>query len=369
MSQPPIDPLSLVRPHLLDLEPYTAVEPPEKLAARVGIAESDVVKLNANENPYGPSPAVLEALANLHRVHIYPDPSQTAMREAVGRHARVDPACVVVGNGSDELIDLLFRAVLAPGAAVIDSVPTFGMYPFTAHVCGGRTVRVERGPRFEVDVDGVLAAAERERGCIIAVASPNNPTANATPLADVERLLSSGHLVIVDEAYHEFGGATAADLLPAHPNLAVLRTMSKWGGLAGLRVGYGLMAPELADLLLRAKPPYNVNQAAEAALLASIADSQLLNERAALIVEERERMRAALAELDGIDPWLSDANFVLCGVPQASGKALFEALARQGVFVRYFSDPKLADFLRISVGTPRETERLVEALSAALEAL
>ena len=366
MTQRPIDPLSLVRPHLLELEPYAAADPPEKLAARAGIPEAELVKLNANENPYGPSPRVVEALADLHRVHVYPDPAQTAMREAVGRHAGVDPARVVVGNGSDELIDLLFRAVLPPGGAVIDSVPTFGMYPFTAHVCGGRTVRVERGPRFEVDVDAVLAAAEREDARVIAVASPNNPTANATPLADLERLLSAGCLVIVDEAYHEFGGATAAELLPAHPNLAVLRTMSKWGGLAGLRVGYGMMAPELADLLLRAKPPYNVNQAAETALLASIADAPLLNERAARIVDERERMTAALAELDGVDPWPSDANFILCAVPQGAGKTLFEALARQGVFVRYFSEPRLADFLRVSVGTTRDTARLVEALSTAL---
>ena len=229
--------LSLVRPHLLELAAYEAVDPPEVLAARSGIPEWAIVKLNANENPYGPSPKVAEALAHLDRAHIYPDPRQAAMREAVGAYAGLDPSHVVVGNGSDEVIDLLFRAVLGPRDAIVDSVPTFGMYPFVAQVCEGRTVAVERGRLFEVDIESVLATAASEGAKAVVVASPNNPTGNATPLADVERLLSAGCLVIVDEAYHEFGGATAAGLVPAHPNLVVLRTMSKWAGLAGLSVG------------------------------------------------------------------------------------------------------------------------------------
>lgn len=366
MSTPKKSALSLVRPHLLDLAPYEAVDPPEVLAARAGIPEGDIVKLNANENPYGSSEKVTKALASLDRVHIYPDPRQTAMREAVGAYVGLDPAHVVVGNGSDEIIDLLFRAVLGQGDAVIDSEPTFGMYPFVAHVCGGRTVKVERGPGFEVDVDAVLAACQAEQAKAIVIASPNNPTANATPLSDVERLLEAGCLVIVDEAYHEFGGTSAAHLVPAHPNLAVLRTMSKWAGLAGLRIGYGLMAQELADLLLRAKPPYNVNQAAEVALLASLDDAATLAERARWIVNQRERMAAALEGMPGLKPWPSDANFILCQVPEGRGKVFYEALARQGVFVRYFRQGRLADFLRISVGTPQETDRLIDAMSQAI---
>ena len=366
MSDKQRDALSLVRPHLLELAPYEAVDPPEVLAAQAGIPQDRIVKLNANENPYGASSKVGEALANLDRIHIYPDPRQSAMREAVGNYVGLDPSHVVVGNGSDEIIDLLFRAVLGPGDAVIDSEPTFGMYPFVAHVCGGRTVTVERGPSFEVAVDAVLAACRAEGAKVIVIASPNNPTANAAPLDDVERLLVAGCLVIVDEAYHEFGGTSAAHLVPDHSNLAVLRTMSKWAGLAGLRVGYGLMAPELADLLLRAKPPYNVNQAAEVALLASLEDAAVLTERATWIVRERERMATALEAMPGLTPWPSDANFILCQVPEGHGKAAYEALARQGVFVRYFRHGRLTDFLRISVGTPHETDRLIEAMSKAM---
>jgi histidinol-phosphate aminotransferase len=232
-------------------------------------------------------------------------------------------------------------------------------------VCGGTTVTIERDASFAVDVDAVLAAADA-RTKIIAIASPNNPSGNATPIEDIERLLQADALVIVDEAYIEFGGTSVASWVERHPNLAVLRTFSKWGGLAGLRVGYGIMNADLADLLLRAKPPYNVNQVSEAAMLASLADVATLDERAALIVRERERMMTALEEMPGVTPLPSDANFILCRMPDGRGKAVYESIARQGVFVRYYSRAALADYLRISVGTPEQTTQLINAIGQAL---
>ena len=151
--------IDLVLPHRRSLDGYEAVDPPEVLAERAGIPASELVKLDANENPYGPSSKVADALASMKDAHLYPDPAQGAMRAAVGRYIGLAPEHVVVGNGSDEIIDLLFRAVLGPGDAVVNSVPTFGMYEFTAQVCGGRIVAVERDDGFRVDVDGVLAAA------------------------------------------------------------------------------------------------------------------------------------------------------------------------------------------------------------------
>ena len=191
MTRRRIDPLSLVRPHLLELAPYEAVDPPERLAKRAGIPVDRVVKLDANENPYGPSPKALAAIASLDNVHVYPDPRQTEAREAVARYVGIGAGHVVIGNGSDEIIDLLFRALLDPGDVIVDSTPTFGMYPFTAHVCGGTTLNVERDEHFEVDVEAVLREAAEPRVKAIVLASPNNPTANATPLADIERLLAS----------------------------------------------------------------------------------------------------------------------------------------------------------------------------------
>ena len=357
--------LDFVQPHWRDLDPYEAADPPELLAERGGITEAEVVKLNANENPYGPSPKALEALNHSARAHIYPDPAQIAMRKALSGYTGARPEQIVVGNGSDEIIDLVFRATLSPGDVVVNAPPTFGMYDVTAHICGGVIVEVERDEHFDVDVDGVLATAEGAK--LIVLASPNNPSGNATPLEDIERLLGADCLVVVDEAYAEFAGRSVLPLVDEHPNLVVLRTMSKWAGLAGLRAGYGVMNEEFAEVLLRGKPPYNVSQVAEAALLASLEDAELLDERARLIVQERNRMDAILAELPGVEPLPSDANFILCRLPEGRGKAIYDALAARGVSVRYYSRGKLADYLRVSAGTPDQTERFIQALRAALQ--
>ena len=359
------DAMSLVRPHLLALDAYAAVDPPEVLAQRAGVPESEVVKLNGNENPYGPSAKVREALAGLDRVHIYPDPRQATLREAIGGYVGLSPAHIVAGNGSDELIDLLLVALLAPGDAIIDCTPTFDMYRFTAQVRGGTVLNLPRDDRFRVDVQAVLEAAQHAKAVFLA--SPNNPTGNATPLADIQRLVEAGQVVVVDEAYHEFGGESAATLVPDYANLIVLRTFSKWAGLAGLRVGYGLMASELAGLLLRTKPPYSVSHAAEAAVLASLDDMAVLQERVGWLVEERERMRGLLDGLPGVTPRPSDANFILCQTPEGKGAAVYEGLAGRGVFVRYFSDPRLSDLIRVSVGKPEHTDRLMEALAEVIE--
>ncbi len=358
---------SLIRSHLKNLAPYEAADPPEVLAAKAGIPEEDIVKLNANENPFGPSPKATYALNNISRVHIYPDPAQIVMRKAVADYVGLNEDNIVIGNGSDELIDMLFRVILDPHDIVIDSVPTFGMYSFVAEFCGARVVRIERDSNFEINVPEVLKASESKAAKIIILASPNNPTSNSASIDTIKLLLKTGKLVIVDEAYFEFGGISASSLVHEFQNLVVLRTMSKWAGLAGLRIGYGLMDPELASLLLRTKPPYNVSQAAEVALLASIDDSELLKERANLIIAERDRMSEKLALIESVKPWASDANFILCELPLKKGKMIYEALAQKGVFVRYFGGSRLADFIRISIGNSAQTDRLIAALQEAIK--
>ena len=358
--------IDFVRPHLLSLKGYEAVEPPEILASRAGIPEPEIVKLDANESPYGPSPRVTEAMPGVSRVHLYPDPAQIAMRTAVGRYLGVDMEQVVIGNGSDEIIDLVFRTVLEQTDRVLICVPTFGMYEFTAQVCGASTVEVQRDAEFQINVDAVVSAVDKHTK-IITVASPNNPSGNAVPREIIERLLELDAIVMVDEAYAEFGGQSVVGLVKDYPNLIVLRTLSKWGGLAGLRAGYGVMETDMADLLLRAKPPYNVNQATEHAILVSLSDTATLNQRVAAIKEERERMFNALAKLPGVKPIPSDANFILCNVQNGQGKAIYDGLARRGVFVRYYSRASMADYLRISVGTAGQTDRLLEALAQCLE--
>lgn len=352
---------SLIPSRFREMEAYDALEPPEVLAARAGIPKSQIVKLNGNENPYGPSSKVMEALSNLDQAHIYPDPMQIAMRKAIADYAQVGVDNIVVGNGSDEIIDLLFRILISHGDAVIDCTPTFGMYRFTAKVCGGHTVSVPRTADFSIDTERVLNEVTSSTKAIV-IASPNNPTGNSVTEDEVRSLLTSGLFVILDEAYYEFSGKSFASEVGAHPNLIVLRTMSKWAGLAGLRVGYGIMNGDLAKILLKVKPPYNVNQAAEAALLASLEDVQALQERVNLLIGERNVMSLQLGKINGVQPWPSEANFILCQLEPGTGLKTYKGLAEQGVFVRYFSDPRLTDFIRVSVGKPEDTARLIDAL-------
>jgi histidinol-phosphate aminotransferase len=355
------DVMRFVRPDLLRMAGYEPIEPVEVLAQRLGLPAERIVKLDGNENLYGPSPKALAAIAAQAGYNIYPDPDQRRVREALSEYAGVPPEHIVAGAGSDELIDLVARALLSAGDRVIDLVPTFGMYAFTTAVCGGEYVPVPRNPDFSVDV----AAVERalgERTKLIFVASPNNPSGNLLGPEELERLLALGVPVVVDEAYVEFSGGSAAPLVPARENLIVLRTFSKWAGLAGLRAGYGVLPRPLAELLMVIKPPYNVSVASEAAILASLAERALLMERVAAIVAERERMTALLGQIPYLRPWPSHANFVLCDVIRGEARALRDGLRRRGVFVRYFDRAGLRDKVRISVGRPEHTNLLLASL-------
>lgn len=355
--------MRFVRPDLLGMAGYEPIEPVEVLAARLGVPAERIVKLDGNENLYGPSPAALAAIAGHAGYHIYPDPDQRAVRAALADYVGAPPECIVAGSGSDELIDLVARALLAPGDRVIDLVPTFGMYRFTAAVCGASYVPVPRRPDFSVDVSAVEAAVDGRTKLIFA-ASPNNPSGNPLSREKLDGLLALGVPLVVDEAYVEFSGGGVAAWAPASANLIVLRTFSKWAGLAGVRAGYGVMPRALADLLMVIKPPYNVNVAAEAAILASLSERDLLLERVAAIVRERDRMAGLLATIPFLRPWPSAANFVLCDVLGIAGRDLRDALRQRGVFVRYFDTDRLRDKVRISVGLPQHTDALIAALGA-----
>ncbi len=354
------DVLRLVRADLRELAAYEPVEPPDVEARRVGVSERDLLKLDGNENPFGPSPKALEAVRRETAYHYYPDAAQTRLRERLAEYVGVSPDAIVAGAGSDELIDLILRAVVAPGDAVIDCSPTFGMYAFLARIAGARVVDVPRREDFSVDVDATTAHAAGAKAVFLA--SPNNPTGNVTPKEQIERLLDLGILVVVDEAYVEFAGESVAALVPEREGLVVLRTFSKWAGLAGLRVGYGVMAPALARVLMRIKQPYNVSVPAQVAAVAALDDRDLLMERVRAIVEERERLAALLAEIPWVTVFPSSANFVLCRLSGRDARTVRDALARKGVFVRYFERRPIDDCLRISVPAPGQSERVVQAL-------
>jgi histidinol-phosphate aminotransferase len=303
---------------------------------------------------------VLEALACFDGYHRYPDPQQRALREALADYTGVGAEHIVAGHGSDELIDLLLRALLEPGDLVVDCPPTFGMYGFSTRVAGGVTIEAPRRDDFSLDVDAVRKAAGGAKAVL--VASPNNPTGNPLRRDELDALLTTELLVVVDEAYVEFAGESCASLVPKHENLVVLRTFSKWAGLAGLRAGYAMMPPALASVLMHIKQPYTPNVAAEVAMRASLEDRERLMDGVRTIVAERERFRRALEALEFAEVFPSEANFLLVRLPGFEGRQVRDAMAQRGLFVRYFDTPRLRACVRISVGLPEQNDRAVEAL-------
>lgn len=352
--------LGLIQPYILEMLGYEPIEPTNVLAERIGVPENQIVKLDGNENPYGPSPRVLEALGSFKHYHRYGDPHQRDLRAALAEYVRVDARQIVAGAGSDELIDLLVRITVAPGDKVLNCSPTFGMYGFSTRVAAGEIVDVPRRDDFSLDVDAVRAAAGGAK--LLFVASPNNPTGNSLSEEELAGLLATGLLVVVDEAYAEFSGRSYASEVARHENLVVLRTFSKWAGLAGLRAGYGIMAPPLADALMHMKPPYSPNIAAEIAMLVSLQEKEALLARVDEIVHERARLMKQLESLEFLQPYRSEANFILTRMPGFEGRAVRDELASHGVFLRYFDTTRLQDCIRISVGTSTDTDRVTEAL-------
>jgi histidinol-phosphate aminotransferase len=351
----------LVRQHIIDIKPYQPIIPLDVLSEEIGIPVNRLIKLDGNENPYGCSPRVKRAIADYNAYHIYPDSSHLVMRKLLGQYVGVDSNNIVVGSGSDELIDLILRLYLGPGDEVINCVPTFGMYSHCTAVNNGKLVDLLRDAAYDVDVDAVKSAISK-RTKIIFIASPNNPTGNVISVYDVLSLLAFGIVVVVDEAYYEFYGTTMVPLVREHENLIVLRSFSKWAGLAGLRVGYGVFHDNVIRYLNKIKPPYNVNVAAQIAVKESLADTGYIRDTIKAIIDERKRLFDKLDEQGILKPIPSNANFILCRAPKGKAKSIKELLESGGIIVRYFDSPPLKDMIRISVGLPRHTDALIEAL-------
>lgn len=355
----------LLRPDLAELEEYTPIVPFEVLSAQLGRPAADIVKLDANENPYGPAPAVRQALAAFAYYHIYPDPEQRQLRAALADYVGVAAGLILSGHGADELLDLLCRLFLRPGDAVINCPPTFGMYSFDARLSGGRVIDAWRRPDFTLDLEAIEHAARQPGAKLLFLTSPNNPDGGLLTPAELRRLLRLPLIVVVDEAYIEFAGLenSVVTWTAEYANLVVLRTFSKWAGLAGLRLGYGVFPAWLMPYLWKFKQPYNVNVAATVAGLAALDHRQTLQPLVDALIAERERLLDALAVFSFLQPLPSRANFVLCRVQGCSAAALKQALAQQGVLVRHYMKPGLENYIRVSAGRPQDTDALLAALA------
>lgn len=351
----------LIRRELLAFGGYSAATSPDTLDGKIDVTPAEIIKLDANENPYGCSPRVQKALAKYSHYHTYPDDGQERLRKMLAAYAGTSPERIVAGNGSNQLIDLLVRLLVSKGDEVINLTPTFGIYSFSTRLCGGTVVEVPREDDFSFDVRKVKTAIT-SRTKIIFVANPNNPTANLAPRNDIEALLETGVPVVVDEAYYEFSHKTVLPLVDKCDNLVVLRTFSKWAGLAGLRIGYGFFPPEIAAFILRIKVPYNVNVAALVAVEESLKDVDYLMEGVDKIITERKRLYTALKGITWLRPYPSQANFILCEVLEGDAKTLHSRLQEKGILVRYFDQPHIKNCIRVSVGKPEHTTALIKAL-------
>jgi histidinol-phosphate aminotransferase len=322
---------------------------------------ASIIKLDANENPYGCSPKVRRALAEYKNWNIYPDAGQSKLRRQLQEYTGVDASRIVAACGSGELLDDILCLFIQPEDEVINCIPTFDMYRTRTLINRARLVNVPRDENYAVDVSAVKAAITSKTKLII-LANPNSPTGTATSQQDIVELLARGVPVLVDEAYYEFYGQTVVPLVKQYRNLMVLRTFSKWGGLAGLRVGYGIFPPEIASYLIKIKLPYNVNVAALVAVQETLNDVDYLMGRVKAIIEERERLFAELKNFAWLKPYPSQANFIFCSVLKGKASELTQKLQQKGILVRYFDQPRLQNSIRISVGKPEHTDALIQVL-------
>jgi len=327
-----------------------------------------VVKLNTNENPYPPSPRVVETLRSLDAasLRLYPDPMADRVREVVARLHGVRPEQVLCGNGSDELLSLAFRAFVGERQRVVWPSPTYSLYPVLAEVQGAEPIEIPTADDFTVPVDVLAAAPAR----LLLFCNPNAPTGTWTSTDTVGRIADRfDGVVVVDEAYVDFACGNALDLVRgtgpagqgARPNVLVFRTLSKSYSLAGLRFGYAVGSVDLIAGLAKVKDSYNVDAVSIALAAAALEDQDHMRANVERVRAERSRLAAGLAAL-GLTVYPSEANFLLAGVPDGRGQAWHDGLKGRGILVRYWNLPRLADKLRITVGAPEENDALLAAV-------
>ena len=344
--------------------PYDAGKPLEQLAAELGVGE--LARLSANENPLGPSPRVVEAVAReAARVHLYPDGGATALRAALARRLGVTPGELLVGNGADELIGLIARAAFEPGDEVVVPEPSFEPYGTSATIAGARAVPSPLAG-YATDLEDVRRKVT-DRTTAVMLCSPHNPTATIVrekPLrAFLEALGDDPPLVILDEAYRDFVDdpeyPDGVALLRRHPRLILLRTFSKIAALAGLRVGYAVARAETLDWLNRVREPYNVNRLGQVAALTALEDEAHWERSRRFVIEERRFLSEGLGRRGYTFP-PSQSNFLLVKVPDAAARR--EKLLRAGILVRDGADVGFPGHLRISVGLRATNEKLLSLL-------
>lgn len=321
------------------------------------------INLASNECPYPPSPrAIRTAILESKKINVYPDPSAKKLKIEIANYLGVNIDNVVVGNGSDEIIDLICKAFLNPTDKALIPLPTFSMYELACRSNGGRP-KFFQLREFEWKTDELVSALADVKMAFIA--RPNNPTGNSISSSGLFQLLKSGRIIVVDEAYAEFSGYSVSKLTQRYENLIVLRTFSKAFALAGIRVGYAIGSQRIISVLEKIRAPFNVNRIAQAAAAAALRDGRYLREIVEKIKKGREYLRNELSKL-GIKVFPSDANFLMADVSSFAGDAptICSFLEKKGIFIRELTNVRGAgeNYVRITVGTPQQNKKLISAL-------
>ncbi|MDC5072540.1 histidinol-phosphate transaminase [Acinetobacter baumannii] len=344
-------------PEVRELEPYVPGEQPKI---------QNLLKLNTNENPYPPSPKVVEAVqAVLHEqadaLRLYPDPDATVLKQAIAKQQNIDVSQVFVGNGSDEVLAHIFKAFFLQDEPILYPDITYSFYPVYSQFFGTKTKEIPLNENFEIDVRDYT----QPNGGVI-ITNPNAPTSIALSLAEIEQVLQANpdRVVVIDEAYVDFGAESAVSLINRYENLVVCQTTSKSRSLAGLRVGFAIAQSHLIAALEAVKNSFNsypIDRFAIAAAVASFEDQAYFEEQCQKVITSREKLVRDLTEL-GFNVLPSKANFIFATHSQHDAGQLAQKLREQGIIVRYFNKPRINQFLRITVGTDEQNARLVQTL-------
>ena len=368
-SRPLPDPSLLAPEYIRSLGRYVPGKPVGELAREFGLTASNIVKLASNENPRGPSPAVRAAIAAAtDEVCRYPDGDAFELKAALSARLRVSPFQLVLGNGSNDVLELVTQAFLRPGDHAVYAQHAFVVYPLATQARGATGIEV---PARDYGHDlAAMRSAITPQTRIVFIANPNNPTGTwiaSEPLRAFIASVPANVLVVLDEAYNEYlepgESAESTGWIGEHPNLIVSRTFSKAYGLAALRVGYGVMDAKVADMMNRVRQPFNVNALAQAAAVAALADTGYVDESRALNSAGMQQLRDGLRALR-LTYVPSHANFLLVRV--GDGAAIYQRLLEQGVIVRPVAGYGLPEFLRVTVGLPAENRRFLDAMAAVL---
>jgi len=366
---------SLAAPGVQQLRPYLPGKPVEELERELGITNS--IKLASNENPLGPSTLAVEAIRqHAESVHFYPDGGGFKLSARLAEKFNVDPACVTLGNGSNDILELVSRAFLTPDASAVFSEYSFAVYPIVVQAVGAKANVAKAFPLDHAsmplghDPKALLDSAD-ENTRVIFIANPNNPTGTWLEPAVLKQLISDlpdDVIVVLDIAYNEYMDESlqidASEWLTDYPNLVITGTFSKIYALAGLRIGYSLCSPEIADLLNRVRQPFNTNLLAQAAALASLDDDVHIKNSVALNNKGKAYLQDAFTNL-GLEYLPTMGNFISVNL-RRDGQAVYDALRKKGVIVRPVGNYNMPDFLRILIGTEVQTQRFIKALTDVL---